>query len=300
MPWIIKIKAKSLKKYIKKLHGFLIKVYQCYFSMANVLFYSKLNVSIKTLKDEGTCYVLGNGPSLKSDILKYIDDIKGPSTFVVNDFAKSEHYELIKPRYYVLVDPSYWRKDVYEEVYVSCQEVLIIINNKTTWPLYLIIPNSAKKNIDFQNNFSKNKNIILIDFNDTTILGFVFFRFYMYKNYFGGPPMKNVLISAIYLSLNIGFKEINLLGSDHSWSTELIVNKNNQVCLADSHFYDKQTVSHKPLRHIYGSEYKMHEILRDFALMFEGYHVLNEYAITLGSQICNKCQHSFIDAFEKR
>jgi hypothetical protein len=121
----------------------------------------------------------------------------------------------------------------------------------------------------------------------------------LYKSYLGGPPMKNVLIASIYLSINIGFKQINLLGSDHSWTSALIVNEMNQVCLADSHFYDKQSVKQKPLRHIYGSEYKMHEILRDFALMFEGYHVLNQYANYLGCRVYNKCQNSFIDAFER-
>ena len=165
--------------------------------------------------------------------------------------------------------------------------------------MYLIIPTLANNNKEFQKVFKNNSNITLVDFNDTTILGFDFFRYYMYKNYLGGPPMKNVLISAIYLSLNIGFKQIFLLGSDHSWTSELVVNQYNQVCLTDSHFYDKQIVSNKPLRHIYGSEYKMHEILRDFALMFEGYHLLNEYSKVLGSSIINLCEYSFIDAFKR-
>ena len=114
-----KVKTTSLKKSIKIIGYIFRKNYQCLFSLAKVLLYSRFVVGIKKIKNSGSCFILGNGPSLKADIVKYIDEIKNSNTFVVNDFAKSDFYEVVKPKYYVLVDPSYWSKDVFNYTNIS-------------------------------------------------------------------------------------------------------------------------------------------------------------------------------------
>ena len=104
----------------------------------------------------------------------------------------------------------------------------------------------------------------------------------------------------IYVSINIGFSEVNILGSDHSWTKELFVNNENQVCLTDNHFYDKTKLEFNVFRRLDGSVYKMHEILRDYAYMFEGYHLLRKYGDYIGVKIYNRCSNTFIDAFERK
>ena len=50
------------------------------------------------------------------------------------------------------------------------------------------------------------------------------------------PFSQNVLVAAIYISLNLGYKNIYLLGADHSWAHDVSVNDDNQLCLNDRHF----------------------------------------------------------------
>ena len=114
------------------------------------------------------------------------------------------------------------------------------------------------------------------------------------------PRPQNVVIPSIFIGINEGYKQIDLYGVDHSWTKEIRVNNNNQVCLINSHFFDNKTPELKPWHKGIGEPvYKMHEILRDLAWMFDGYYKLREYADNIGCRIINKTPDSFIDAFER-
>lgn len=100
--------------------------------------------------------------------------------------------------------------------------------------------------------------------------------------------------------INSGYKTIYLFGVDHSWTTQLCVNTLNQVCLRDLHYYDNKHVDLKPWLKGSGEPYKMHEVLRDLAHMFDSYHELQNYANYINNtKIINKSKESFIDAFTK-
>lgn len=280
----------------------LIKFIETIISLMRVLVYSSANAKLKHLKaDAGTkCYILGNGPSLKENLLNDLDFIKTQQVFAVNEFAKSEYYEVLAPKYYVLADPSYWNeRDIYQQFYDMGMLVLNALRDKTTWPMYLIAPNGAFKSKMFSSFFESNKNIALINYNEASIKGFTSTSHYLYKNYWGMPTLQNVLIGCVYIAINMEFEEINILGADHSWTQNLMVNENNEVIQADNHFYDSKKV-YVPFRHAYGELYKMHEILRDFAQMFESYCLLNTYAIYRKVKIYNCTKNSFIDAFERK
>jgi len=286
-----------MKNKIKYILAIISKIKDSLISLIRVLLFSKYNVGIKSIKDNGECYILGNGPSLKNDLIDKAEFLKSQKLFVVNDFSKSPYFEILKPQYYVFADPSYWNVGVFSD---ACRLILYHIRDKTDWPLIILIPNSAFNTQIFQTTFQSNPYIKIIDFNDASVSGFENFSFFLYKNYLGIPPMKNVLIACIYLANNMGLSELNILGADHSWTKDLMVNDNNEVCLADMHFYDKTKVDYVPIRHVYGYIYKMHQILRDFAQMFESYHLLRRYTDSFDTKVYNKCPNSFIDAFERK
>lgn len=289
----MKNKLKYFISYIKNLNSFLI-------SIVRVILYSKFNVGIKFIKEKGTCYILGNGPSLKHDIAINFEFLKGQNLFVVNDFAISDNFELLKPKYYVFADPSYWGIGANDEIILQCNKVLEIIFLKVDWPMYIVIPNSAFKSKIFQNKFYLKSNIKIIDFNDSTFEGFEITNNFFYKYNLGIPPMKNVLVACIYLATNMGFLEINLLGADHSWTESLAVNDTNTLCIKESHFYDSKKMNFTPFKKIHGGIYKMHEVLREYAQMFESYHILLKYVEFKGVKVFNRCSNSFIDAFERK
>ena len=267
-----------------------------------VLLFSKFNPTIKKIIPDCSkrCYILGNGPSLKENLITNLDFLSSCSLIVVNDMSQSDYFKRLKPEYYVLADPGYWDSHAYNELRNSSMRVLNAILDKTTWPMYLIIPYLAYENENFRSFFNSNKNIVLIYYNSTTFHGFEFLNRFVYKHYLGMPKPQNVLIPCISIAVNFGYKEINLLGVDHSWTQNLFTNNENEVCLIDNHFYDKQKTTPIPMRTGYGDFYKMHQILIAFSLMFEGYHIIRKYANYRNAKIINRTNNSFIDAFERK
>jgi hypothetical protein len=268
----------------------------------HVLLFSKYNPTVKKISIDLSkkCYILGNGPSLKKDLDDHLVFLSECNLFVVNDMSISDYYQRLKPQFYVFADPCYWDINVYKGYSDVAKKVIESIRDRTDWPMFLIIPLEAYRNNNFRNFFSSNKNISLVNYNLITFNGFKFLNSFVYRYYLGMPRPQNVMIPCIYLSINFGFEEINLLGVDHSWTRNLIVNDKNEVYFADSHFYDNGKTPSLPFRTIYGDIYKMHEILFDYAYMFQGYHVINEYAIYRNVKIYNRTVNSYIDAFERK
>jgi hypothetical protein len=241
------------------------------------------------------CYILGNGPSLKADLQNNINTIKD-HVFI----AKSEYYTIIKPSFYVFADDVYWSPDIFIDTSNNCKATLNSIKIKTTWPLTIFIPNIAYKSNVFQKVFLQNKNIDIVSYNLTPIKSNDIFKYIYFKNNLGMPQAQNVLISCLFIAINLNFKKINLLGADHSWCRGIEVNRENQVCFIEDHFYDTEEQVLIPFRKGNGEIFKMHEILFAFKKMFEGYWEIKKYAIYRNVNILNRSSISFIDAFEKR
>jgi len=292
----------SIKSTIKFIPKILYKIIFSFFSILKVLVFSKYNVKLKFVKDYGKCYILGNGPSLKNDLENDLEFFSDKNIFVVNNFATSNYYNIIKPKYYVFADPAYWSEIENSTVVKNCRKTLEIIKDSTTWEMIVFVPCNALKSSVLNDVLKHNKCIKIVDFNTTTISmkAFNSINYLLFEKNLAAPPVQNVLISSIYISINIGFSEVNILGSDHSWTKELFVNDKNQVCTIDHHFYDNKDIKYNVFTRIDGSVYKMHEILRDYALMFEGYHKLRNYADYFKVRIYNVTKNSFIDAFERK
>ncbi len=247
------------------------------------------------------CYVFGNGPSLKTDILGRESFYAGKTVCCVNLFVKSESYELIRPAYYVFLDPLLWDENATEDMLETIKEAIGLIRKKTTWNITIYIPFRARRSILWKSVFDGCSNIHVCFFNDTLVEGYRWFRLFAYKKNIGIPPAQNVLVMALFLALNNGFKKIYLLGADHSWHKELELNESRQVCFRDHHFYDKREA---PLVPFYdntpgGRAFTMHGIFSAIARMFYGYEVLNDYAEVLGAKISNASSVTYIDAFER-
>jgi hypothetical protein len=148
--------------------------------------------------------------------------------------------------------------------------------------------------------FESNKNIIIVNYNLITFNNFDVLNRFIYKRFLGMPRPQNVLIPCINFAINFGFKEINLLGIDHSWTKFIFTDDKNRVCLMDQHFYDKKDNDPIPMRKVYGEYYKMHQLLIDFSLMFEGYHIIRRFGDYMKAKIYNRTINSFVDAFERK
>lgn len=243
--------------------------------------------------------ILGNGPSL-------IDLINSPHFIktrndnhfcTVNFSILSPLFQQLKPEYLTLADPLFFQRPIINEKFQLFMDELQKIN----WKISLIIPFIYYKqmkaelgNHPYVTIMPIHTNILNKQITSTSL------RNYIYKKGLSCPRIQNVVIASVYSMINLGYNKILLFGVDHSWTTQLCVNTENQVCLKDEHYYDKDKAELKPWLKGTGEPYKMHEVLRDLAHMFDSYHELQAYANHCGRiNIINMSKHSFIDAFKK-
>ena len=272
-----------------------------YFKLRNLfkyLFYNKHKVSkMKCHNLNHDIYVIGNGPSLNKILVNNVNHFFGKELYVVNDFSLSNFYVKLKPSNYILVDPAYWSGQLNDPFK---KETLENIRLKTNWPLNLIFPINAKGLInDF---FNSNINISVyyfsnVSFNANSNSNIIFY--WLYRRNLLNPHIQNVLVYALFLAINRNCKRIYLLGAEHSWIKNLVVDQNNFVCTIDDHFYSIENKM-KPFLTYCGAPYKIHQLLNDFSKMFLGYHLISEYAKFANCEIFNLSCDSYIDSFIKR
>lgn len=252
----------------------------------------------KVGKEKETIWILANGPSLK-DNLEYFHETS-LVTGVVNYFANHDSYGRIRPSFYFLQAPEFWLDDLIES-YIENR--ILLFNNiakKTNWPLTLFIPIKSKK---YQKNYQpliSHPFIELVYYNDTPVEGLPFVSYFMFRRQLGMPRPHNILIPSIMLSIQMGFKELYLLGVDHSWLPELSVDQQNNALLSQKHFYDGDKVKSETMKKMGKGQRRLHEILHKFYLTFKGYFTIKEFAEQNGIRIYNCTKNSFIDAFDKK
>jgi len=245
------------------------------------------------------CFVLGNGPSLDADIDEKSGFLGMGDTLCVNDFAKTDLYIKIQPKYYVFADPCWWVPTSPENIVSRRNHVYGEMLRKTSWPLTIYVPFAARSY--FEPIFSRSHNIHLSFYNITSLDVEGILEYILYDLGLAMPKCQNVLVGALFLSLRLGYRKIILLGADHSWHETLALDDAGRVCMKNEHFYDKDSKLTPWTKD--GTEeniWTMGELFHALAKMFEGYWQIEGYARYLGAEICNASSVTFIDAFRRK
>ncbi len=257
----------------------------------------KNHVSNIKIGSDKSIAILGNGPSLIKDIEKLIkNDID--NYLVVNDFISSSLFNSVRPKYYILADPAYFDPNINDK---SIEETLRLLC-EIEYELFLFVPFIYFEIFSVNNpNSISNINLKVIPYHTNEYRGFERIRFYLYRAGLSMPKVQNVIIPAIFNSINMGYRNVYLLGVDHSWMTDLRVDENNNVCTIVRRFYDNNSDNIlTPFLKISKEPYKIFEILSDLSITFFGYHILEKYSQIQKCKIYNLTMDSFIDAFEKK
>jgi hypothetical protein len=269
-------------------------------SFLKVALLSKFFTDIKKVqRPHDCCVILGNGPSLNDSITGNKKFLQDKDLFCVKSFPLTKYYLELKPVYYINSAPESYMENVPEQIRQKNQFLYDTIGQQTTWKMTFFIPHHAKKSSYWKNEISKNKNITVVYFNTTPVDGLRKANHLFYRMNLGMPRPHNVLIPTILLALNIGYKEIYLLGADHSWLPEISVDENNRVLVNQKHFYDEEISEPKPMHKLGKGERRLHEVLIKFIYTFRGYFNLKYYAETLSVRIFNATPGSYIDAFDR-
>lgn len=231
--------------------------------------------------------IMGNGPSLAETISNHLELMKTVPLMAVNFAANTAEFFALKPRYYILADPHFFNSDD--------KNVKLLQQNlaKVDWRMTLIIPSS----VDISQNVRDN--IEIRRFNMVSAEGFSGFEDKVYSSGLAMPRPRNVLIPAIMTSISMGYKEIYIVGADHSWTRTLSVNERNEVVSIQPHFYTESKEETERVTAVY-RDVKLHEIINSFYVAFKAYHKIERYARRKGVSIYNSTPGSFIDAFERQ
>lgn len=284
-----------MKKIIKEIGNDIIYLFRSIWWVINQLRFENFKNYVQKESQQKRFIVLANGPSLRNEIKKNTNIFFQEDLCVVNYFATTEYYQKLKPKYYVIADPGFWSNSQNSRDYANKVFQCLSL---TTWKCNLFIPYMAFQYVDFVKIFENNTNIQVIPYHINEWKGFPFLTNWIYTKGLSMPRPQNVVVPCIFNAINMGYKQIDLYGVDHSWTEQICVNEKNEVCTYDRHFYDKGDVELKPWKKL-GTQYKMHILLRDLAYMFESYHKLQDYAQFHDVRIINHTQKSFIDAFER-
>ena len=245
--------------------------------------------------------ILGNGPSLKQQLPKLIEqkEWEQADMMAVNFFALSDEFTVLMPKYYVLSDPMFFRTAGRTE---RIAELYNALATKVTWPMVLYVQYYNPELFNYSSAIGHNPHIHIVPFHSTVFHGLRDVEFWCYRNGLGSGNWGTVVQNGMLAAIQIGYKTIELYGVDHTLLDGLMVDDNNRLCRAQSHYYDSMPASPKPIYYNATNPprpYTMAEYLAETAELFRGHEVLRDYAAAEGVRIINRTAGSLIDAFER-
>ena len=116
-----------MRDILKKIYFVSLDLMKTIVSFIMVMLFSsyKTAMHLKKLSRVGEgkdAYVLANGPALKGVIDKYLEYLQRNDCIVLNFFGNTKEFWMVKPKYYVLLDPGFFGGEahaVFNEKYIQ-------------------------------------------------------------------------------------------------------------------------------------------------------------------------------------
>lgn len=248
--------------------------------------------------DADTLAILGNGPSLGRELPQLIDSgaLAERDLLAVNYFALDARFETVRPAYYVLSDPMFFRDSEQRD---RVAELYRTLNARVTWPMHLYVQYYNPERFDYRA-VLPNPLIRIIPFHTQLYRGFPRLTFRLFRRGLGSANFGTVVQVGEYIALLLGYRTVELYGVDHTLLDGLTVDEENRLCRRDSHYYDTAPAAPQPIfQKVPHVPYTMSVYLGEVAELFRGHEVLRDYAAWLGARIVNRTRGSLIDAYER-
>ena len=248
-------------------------------------------------------FILGNGPSLKVTLEKYLEILKKEECAVVNFFGITDYFPIIQPKWYILADPAFFQssKNISKSISNRINSLFKVLENDLTWEINFCVPISYKES-EFITRISKINKIQIFYYNnngDANKLKNNTLKYKLWDCNLLSPLMQTVLNTAIQLGIMMKYKEIFLDGADTSWHTSLEVDqRTNQLYTIDTHFYGNERIP--KYKDNNNTPCHLHEELKSISIALESYWTLTDYAKYKDIKIYNSSEISWIDAFERK
>lgn len=232
-------------------------------------------------------HVLMNGPS-RAATINYLEKIPGKVMMVNQALVASVE---IQPDYYCLADGVY-RTDATRQVegQESAVRKLYKVFEEYEKPLVIFTPNELRNDIGVSNPNISFQGVCCSHCPKYHGGGIV--KHILQKN-MGCPRPQGVVILALYVSIQMGYKEIYLHGADQNELSGISVNTYNQKIYQSKHYYDKDTnkIHIEPGTMLDEYEAQMY--------LYQSFYGIEKYAKDCGVKIINMSNDSLVDCFEK-
>ncbi len=245
--------------------------------------------------------VMGNGPSLRGVLEGNRAILRDCDLMAVNFAPNTASFFELKPQYLVLADPHFFNvsTDSGDPNVIRLWENL----HRVDWSLLLLIPvrfAAAARALVAVGQLSDKKGtgLQIKTFNTTPAEGVKWVSHWLFDRGLAMPRPRNVLIASLMLGIRLGYKDIRIVGADHTWSQSLWVDDMNRVVSVQPHFYEDKKDELDRVAAEYAG-YHLHDILRSLTVAFESYHHIAAYAARRDVQITNLTPGSMIDAFPR-
>lgn len=240
--------------------------------------------------------ILGNGPSLAKELPDLVAKRDEYDFMAVNFFAEDERFEELKPAYYILSDPMFFRATAMQQ---RVDALYRLLAERVSWPMTLYVQYYNPEKFDYRAALP-NDNIRIVPFHTTLYEGFSSVRHWLFKRGLGSANYGTVVQVGEYVALLLGYRRLELYGVDHTLFDGLVVDEHNRLCRRDSHYYDTAPVEPKPImKKVPAEPYTVAEYLAETAQLFRGHEILRDYAASLGAEIVNCTKCSLIDSYKR-
>lgn len=254
-------------------------------------------------KSGKTIYILGNGPSFNNTLEQSLSILQKNECMVVNNFAVSPNFTLIKPTSYLVVDPAFSKRpeDLSDYLNNMVSNTMDHIINDVKWKMTMYLPGNARNGF-FYNHIKDNSFIDVVFFNNSgiSLIDFPSCYFYLLNRGKITPLSQTVLNTCISLAITMRYSNIFLVGADTSWHEDYWMDQsNNDLYMIDKHFYgtEKRRLFNDTL---YQHPTRIHEELYADSLALKSYWILADYAKYNQVKVYNASAYSWIDAFERK
>lgn len=243
--------------------------------------------------------LLANGPSLAQELPQIIErgDHLRCDVLAVNYFACDERFTEVRPAYYVLSDPTFFRRRC---DWKRVQRLYATLNEKVCWPMKLYVQHYNPDRFDYRAALP-NPLIEIVPFHSQLYRGLRSLEHWCFRHGLGSGNFGSVIQNGIFITLLLGYRTLHLYGVDHTFFDGITVTHDNELCLRTGYFYDSQpelkrvvlTAAEPP------KPLTMYEYLADKCEVFRGHEVLARFARAQGAHIINHTRNSLIDAYSR-
>lgn len=255
-------------------------------SVAKVALQSRRDTVTRAHRGRSRLLVMGNGPSLGADIAGHGDELRRETTMAVNFAALAPEFARLRPTYYVLADPHFFSRSDDANLRRLRQAL-----RDVDWPMTVFVPVGARFD-------ATSPHVRVERFNPVGVEGFRWLRHWAYRTGLGMPRPRNVLVPALMCAMRAGYRNIAVLGADHSWMRTLAVNDDNEVVSVQPHFYSDDAEESRRVAQVYKGV-RLHQVIMSFYVAFRAYHDIAAWARARGVSITNATPGSMIDAFPR-